>query len=101
MNNDVDFYTEIVLPTVEEFCRNPGDIRLGVLACLVLPERCSLLIALAWASGSACSHRRRDAGRDTPVYLLDLRRPQIGGALAGFCAGRDAQLQRRLPPLRL
>ena len=36
MNNDVDFYTEIVLPTVEEFCRNPGDIRLGVLACLVL-----------------------------------------------------------------
>ena len=50
MNNDVDFYTEIVLPTVEEFCRNPGDIRLGVLACLVLPERCSLLIALAWAS---------------------------------------------------
>ena len=33
------------------------------------------MIALAWASGSACSHRRRDAGRDTPVYLLDLRRP--------------------------
>jgi hypothetical protein len=26
-------------------------------------------------AGSACSHRRRDAGRDTPVYLLDLRRP--------------------------
>ena len=56
------------------------------------------MIALAWASGSACSHRRRDAGRDTPVYLLDLRRPSIGGALAGFRARRDAQLQRRLPP---
>jgi hypothetical protein len=36
MKNDVDFLTEIVLPTVEEFSRNPGDIRLGVLACLVL-----------------------------------------------------------------
>src|SRR6202040_2564318 len=45
---------------------------------LIGPERCSLLIALAWAAGSACSHRRRDAGRGTPVYLLDLRRPSDG-----------------------
>jgi hypothetical protein len=56
------------------------------------------LIALAWASGSACSHRRRDAGRDTPVYLLDLRRPSDRRRARRFRAGRDAQLQRRLPP---
>jgi hypothetical protein len=56
------------------------------------------LIVLAWASGSACSHRRRDAGRDTPVYLLDLRRPSDRRRARRFRAGRDAQLQRRLPP---
>jgi hypothetical protein len=56
------------------------------------------LIALAWASGSACSHRRRDAGRDTPVYLLDLRRPSDRRRARRFRAGGDAQLQRRLPP---
>ena len=55
------------------------------------------MIALAWASGSACSHRRRDAGRDTPVYLLDLRRPSDGRRAHWVSAGRDAQLQRRLP----
>jgi len=31
-----EFFNEIVLPTVEEFSCNPGDIRRGVLACLVL-----------------------------------------------------------------
>jgi hypothetical protein len=34
--NDVEFFTQIVLPTVEEFSRNPGDIRRGVIACLTL-----------------------------------------------------------------
>jgi hypothetical protein len=34
--NDIDFFTQIVLPTVADFSRNPGDIRLGVLACVVL-----------------------------------------------------------------
>jgi hypothetical protein len=34
--NDVNFLNEIVLPTVADFSRHPGDIRLGVLACLVL-----------------------------------------------------------------
>jgi hypothetical protein len=36
MNNDVEFFTKIVLPTVDDFTKNPDDIRLGVLACLVL-----------------------------------------------------------------
>ena len=60
-------------------------------------ERCSLLIALPGQRGSACSHRWRDAGRDTPVYLLDLRRPSDGRRAHWVSAGRDAQLQRRLP----
>lgn len=34
--NDVDFLNQIVLPTVEDFSRHPGEIRLGVLACLIL-----------------------------------------------------------------
>ena len=36
------------------------------------------MIALACAAGSACSHRRRDTGRDTPYHLLDLCRPSDG-----------------------
>jgi hypothetical protein len=52
-------------------------------------ERCSLLIALPGQRGSACSHRWRDAGRDTPVYLLDLRRPSDGRRAHWVSAGRE------------
>src|SRR5712671_3301395 len=61
-------------------------------------EFCSLLIALACAAGSACSHRRRDAGRDTPYHLLDLCRPSDGRRARRDWRRRGAQLQRRLPP---
>src|ERR1700730_11667832 len=60
--------------------------------------RCSLLIALACAAGSACSHRRRDTGRDTPHHLLDLCRPSDGRRARRDWRRRGAQLQRRLPP---
>src|SRR5712672_2225108 len=60
--------------------------------------RCSLLIALACAAGSACSHRRRDTGRDTPYHLLDLCRPSDGRRARRDWRRRGAQLQRRLPP---
>jgi hypothetical protein len=33
---DTEFFAQIVSPTVAEFSRHRGDIRLGVLACLVL-----------------------------------------------------------------
>ena len=56
------------------------------------------MIALAWASGSACSHRRRDAGRDTPVYLLDLRRPSDRRRARRVSRRARCAAQRRLPP---
>ena len=56
------------------------------------------MIALACAGGSACSHRRRDTGRDTPYYLLDLCRPSDGRRARRDWRRRGAQLQRRLPP---
>jgi len=34
--NDIDFFATIVLPCVSDFSKSPGDIRLGVLACVVL-----------------------------------------------------------------
>ena len=34
--NDVDFFAQTVQPTGGDFSKNPGDIRLGILACLVL-----------------------------------------------------------------
>ncbi len=34
--SDIEFFREIVQPTIEDFVKRPGDIRLGVLACLVL-----------------------------------------------------------------
>ncbi|HWX31457.1 MAG TPA: hypothetical protein VNZ53_29000 [Steroidobacteraceae bacterium] len=45
------------------------------------------MIALACAAGSACSHRRRDTGRDTPYHLWIFAAHQMGGALAGIGAG--------------
>lgn len=30
---DVEFFTEMVMPAVREFSKNPGDIRLGTQAC--------------------------------------------------------------------
>ena len=56
------------------------------------------MIALACAAGSACSHRRRDTGRDTPYHLLDLCRPSDGRRARRDWRRRGAQLQRRLPP---
>jgi hypothetical protein len=38
--NDMDFFACIVIPTVEDFSRNPENVRLGVLACLVLQAMC-------------------------------------------------------------
>ena len=56
------------------------------------------MIALACAGGSACSHRRRDTGRDTPYHLLDLCRPSDGRRARRDWRRRGAHLQRRLPP---
>jgi hypothetical protein len=33
---EVEFFDLIVVPTVEDFLRNPGNIRLGVLSCIAL-----------------------------------------------------------------
>jgi hypothetical protein len=41
----------------------------------------------ACAAGSACSHRRRDTGRDTRIISWIFAAHQMGGALAGIGAG--------------
>jgi hypothetical protein len=83
--------------------KNPGEEYRDVSAAALVKSTDEIdlhdhVIALACAAGSACSHRRRDTGRDTPYHLLDLCRPSDGRRARRDWRRRGAQLQRRLPP---
>jgi len=42
---DAEFFARIVVPTVEEFSKDPGDVRRGVLACIVLQSMADHYVA--------------------------------------------------------
>lgn len=95
---DAEFFVRIVVPTVEEFARNPGDVRRGVLACIVLQSMADHYVANRLVDPGMSKAQKR---RRLEKFNEDLREKDKAFAKVGDVANGTKHARQEFVDLHL